>query len=201
MHYEQYEVTDSVINIPIVDNYKDCMRLIKSDLFRVVRKNVSTWYVIKSLFIPFNNTTLIWLRLAQHTKGFFYPVCRYLYAHQCRKHQIDLSPHTKIGYGLLIGHGICMVINKSTIIGNNVNLSQFLNIGSVDKKPAIIGDNVYIGPHVCLVEHVKIGSNSTIGAGAVVTKDVPENATVVGVPAKVLHYDKPGRLVCRRYKI
>jgi serine O-acetyltransferase len=201
MHYEQYEVNDSVINIPIVDNYKDCLKLIKSDMFRARRRPISTWYVIKSVFIPFNNTTLLWFRLSQHLKGFFYPLCRYQFARVSRKYNVDLSPRTKVGYGFYIGHGTCMVINKRTVIGNNVNLSQFLNIGSVDKKPAIIGDNVYIGPNVCLVEHVKIGSNSTIGAGAVVTKDVPDNATVAGVPAKVLHYDKPGRLVCYRYKI
>ena len=102
---------------------------------------------------------------------------------------------TKIGYGFNIGHKICLVVNSGTIIGNNVNISQFDNFGTNHKTPAIIGDNVYIGPHVCLVDDVKIGSNATIGAGAVVTKDVPENATVAGVPAKVLNYDNPGRYI------
>ena len=45
-----------------------------------------------------------------------------------------------------------------------------------------------------------IGNNSTIGAGAVITRDIPENATVAGVPAKVLNYDNPGRYVGFRYK-
>lgn len=76
-----------------------------------------------------------------------------------------------------------------------------MNIGTNYKTPAIIGDNVYIGPNAALVEDVKIGSNSTIGAGAVVTKDVPENATVAGVPAKVLNYNNPGRFVNRRWPI
>ncbi len=94
-----------------------------------------------------------------------------------------------------------MVINGGTIIGNNVNISQFLNIGTNHNKPAIIGNNVYIGPSVCVVEDVKIGNNSSIGAGAVVTKDVPENATVAGVPAKVLNYKNPGRYVNQRWPI
>ena len=88
-----------------------------------------------------------------------------------------------------------MVVNGGTVIGNNVNLSQFLNIGTNHETPAIVGDNVYIGPHVCVVEDVKIGCNSTIGAGAVITRDVPKNATVAGVPAKVLNYNNPGRYI------
>jgi len=107
----------------------------------------------------------------------------------------------KIGYGFYIGHGTSMVINSGVIIGNNVNLSPFLNIGSNHKKPAIIGDNVYVGPHVSIVEHVRIGNNATIGAGAVVTRDVPEGATVAGVPAKVLNYNSPGRYVNRRWPL
>lgn len=51
---------------------------------------------------------------------------------------------------------------------------------------ATIGDNVWIGPNVCIVEDVHIGNNSSVGAGAVVVKDVPDGATVAGVPAKVI---------------
>lgn len=93
-----------------------------------------------------------------------------------------------------------MVINSSTLIGNNVNLSQFLNIGTNHDTPAIIGDNVYIGPNVNIVEDVIVGNNTTIGAGAVVTKDVPESATIAGVPAKVLNYNALGRYINNRYR-
>lgn len=65
----------------------------------------------------------------------------------------------------------------------------------------MIGDNVYIGPNVCIVEDVRVGNNVTIGAGAVVVKDIPENATVVGVPAKVLNYDMPGRYIRHKYNL
>lgn len=76
-------------------------------------------------------------------------------------------------------------------------LGQFLNVGSQYGTPAIIGDNVYFGPFVSLVENVKIGNNVTIGAGAVVTKSIPDNATAAGVPVKVLNYDNPGRFSYR----
>jgi len=111
------------------------------------------------------------------------------------KYGIQIPRTTRIGYGLYIGHGIGIVINGETIIGNNVNISQFLSIGTNKRTPAVIGDNVYIGPNVCIVENVHIGNNATIGAGAVVVKDVPENATVAGVPARVLSYSNPGMYI------
>lgn len=62
------------------------------------------------------------------------------------KYNLDIHYSTQIGYGLYLGHAMCMVIDRRTIIGNNVNLSQFLNVGSNYGKPAVIKDNVYIGP-------------------------------------------------------
>ncbi len=112
---------------------------------------------------------------------------------------IQLPRTTKVGYGLYIGHNGPIVVNPSTVIGNNVNLSQFTTIGSNRGKAAKIGDNVYIGPNVCIVEDVIIGDNVTIGAGSVVTKNIPDNATAVGNYAKVINYNDPGRYVTRRW--
>lgn len=61
--------------------------------------------------------------------------------------------------------------------------------------------NVYIGPNVCLVENVNIESSVTIGAGSVVTKDIPENATAAGNYARVLNYRSPGRYFKNPWKI
>lgn len=91
-------------------------------------------------------------------------------------------------------------MNPTAKIGNNCNLSQFTTIGANEGKAAVIGDNVYIGPSVCLVENVIIGDNVTIGAGAVVVKDVPDDATVAGVPAKIISYKSPGRYINRRWQ-
>lgn len=97
---------------------------------------------------------------------------------------------------MFIGHGGPLIVNPTTVIGNNVNLSQFTTIGANGgRQAAVIGDNVYIGPNVCIIDHVKIGDNATIGAGSVVTKDIPDNATAVGNYAKVIHYNNAGNSV------
>ncbi|MBQ8317526.1 MAG: serine acetyltransferase [Lachnospiraceae bacterium] len=118
-----------------------------------------------------------------------------------KKKHLQIPRNTKIGYGLYIGHGGPVVINPTAIIGNNVNLSQFVTIGSNHGKAAIIGDNTYIGPNVCIVENVIIGDNVTIGAGSVVTKNIPDNATAVGNYAKVINYDNPGRYIKNKCKV
>ena len=102
---------------------------------------------------------------------------------------------------MYIGHCGPVIVNKTAVIGNNVNLSQFTTIGAIDHHGAIIGDNTYIGPNVCVVENVVIGENCTIGAGSVVTKDIPSNATAAGNYAKVLNYNNPGRYVNNRWII
>lgn len=115
--------------------------------------------------------------------------------HLGRVYCIDLPVNTPVGYGLYLGHGMGIVVNPLTRIGNNVNISHFVAIGTNRRTPAIIGDNVYIGPNVSIVEDVVIGNNVTIGAGSVVTRSLPEGCTAVGSPCKPLNFDSPGRYI------
>lgn len=114
---------------------------------------------------------------------------------------IQIHRRATVGYGLYIGHNGPVVVNPTAILGNNVNLSQFTTIGAIDGAAAVIGDNVYIGPACCLIENVHIGDNVTIGAGSVVTKDIPANATAVGNYAKVVNFNNPGRYVRNRWEV
>lgn len=188
----------NIIIIPTAECYKDCFTLIKSDYYRILGKEVSPLYILLRLLCGPFASPLLWFRLCQY-KGLFYFISKFIYRLTSIIHNVYIPSSTKIGYGFYIGHGICIVINEGTIIGNNVNISQFLNIGTNHNTPAKIADNVYVGPGVCIVEDVEIGDSSTIGAGAVVTKDIPANATAVGVPAKVINYDKPGRYTGNRW--
>ena len=186
------------IVIPVAKSYSDCIVLIQSDFFRHYGYKLS---FLKMWLMSYRNASLslsFWLRLSSY-KGWFYFYSRLRLAYVSQKYGLQIHPTTKIGYGLYIGHGFGTIINPNAVIGNNVNLSQFTTIGSNKSKSAIIGNNVYVGPSVCIVEDVSIGSNACIGAGSVVVKDVPASVTVAGVPAKVISENTSERFVNRRY--
>ena len=183
----------------IIKNLCEIYEIIKSDFSRY-GKTPKFLSILINVIFSINHCFVFsfWLRLSSR-KNIFYIIARLMYKKYSRKYGLQIPRQTKIGYGLYIGHGIGIVISPTAKIGNNCNLSQFTTIGSNHNKAATIGDNVYIGPSVCIVEDVIIGNNVTIGAGSVVTKDIPENATVAGVPAKILNYNNPGRYINNRW--
>ena len=166
---------------------------IKSDLYRYEGKWSMQAFAKNFLFNPSFKFTF-WLRCC-NGGGFVRIIGRILHRHYSIKYGLKIPHDTEIGYGFYIAHGLSVVVNNTCKIGNNVTLSQFCSIGATKGKAAEIGDNVYIGPNVSIVEHVLIGDNVSVGAGAVVTKSIPRNATVAGVPAKVLHFKNPGRFI------
>ena len=126
-----------------------------------------------------------WLRLA-NVNGVFLPICWLVHHHLSSKFGIQISRKMNIGESFYIGHGVGVVLNGSAKIGKNVSLHQFVSIGASKGKSAVIDDDVCINPGVCVVEFVKIGKGAIVGAGSVVTKDVPPFSVVVGNPAKVI---------------
>lgn len=190
---------DDII-IPIPNSYSDAITLVKSDYYRYTGSLSSLFGLYLYSFASPSFALNFWLRLSSY-KGWLYPYCRLRLALIARKYGLQIYPGTKIGYGLYIGHGFGTIVNPTAVIGNNVNLSQFTTIGSNEGVSAVIGDNVYIGPSVCIVENVSIGNNATIGAGAVVVKDVPANTTVAGVPAKVISEKQPGRYIMNKWAL
>lgn len=106
---------------------------------------------------------------------------------------IDISIDATIGKGLYIGHFGGIIINNNTVIGDYCNLSQGVTIGKggrgKERGTPIIGTQVYIGPGAKIFGDIKIGNNVAIGANAVVNSDVPDNAVMGGVPAKILSFN------------
>lgn len=188
------------INVYYPECYKDCLDFIISDNYRVTGRMEGAWTLVLRNLRHFDDSVLFWLRLCQY-KGLFFRLFCYIFLRVSKRVNIYIPPMTRIGFGLDIGHGLSMIINGGTIIGSNVSLSHFISIGTNHNTPAIIGDNVYIGPNSSIVEDVCVGSNVTIGAGAVVTKDIPSNATAVGCPAKVRNYNAPARYINNPYPL
>ncbi|KKH16919.1 acyltransferase [Methanosarcina mazei] len=137
-----------------------------------------------------------------------YALCRHLFR-QCGENvNVEKGASFGSGRGIMIGNnsglGINSIVEKATI-GNNVMMGRDVIImsnshkyedcnvpmifqGIKPVKEVIIGDDVWIGHRVIILPGVKIGKGSIIGAGAVVTKDVPDYAIVGGVPAKIIRY-------------
>jgi len=108
---------------------------------------------------------------------------------------IEIHPKAKIGKNLFIDHGMGVVIGETSEIGDNVTIYQSVTLGGISpsinseeqrdvKRHPTLKDNVVVGSGAQVLGSIVVGKNSKIGANAVVTKDVPENAVMVGIPAK-----------------
>ena len=97
---------------------------------------------------------------------------------------------TKVGKGLKYAHPYSTILNAESI-GDNFSFIHCTTIGKKDGRRPRIGNNVTLGCHVAIIGDITIGNNVTIGAGSVVVKDIPDNAVVVGNPARIIKYNSP----------
>ena len=108
---------------------------------------------------------------------------------------IEIHPKAKIGKNLFIDHGMGVVIGETSEIGDNVTIYHAVTLGGISpsidsddqrnvKRHPTLKNNVVVGSGAQVLGPIIVGENAKIGANAVVTKDVPENAVMVGIPAK-----------------
>jgi len=108
---------------------------------------------------------------------------------------IEIHPKAKIGKNLFIDHGMGVVIGETSEIGDNVTIYHSVTLGGISpsidsdsqrdvKRHPTLKNNVVVGSGAQVLGPVVVGENAKIGANAVVTKNVPENAVMVGIPAK-----------------
>lgn len=176
------------IIIPKPQSYRDCFVIAQSDYYRYFGTDAGFIKMFLKTFVSPYFSFNFYLRFASYRNnslrgGVIFWVSKLIKTIIGRRRCLMISKRMPIGYGLYLAHAFGVIINPSAVIGNNCTIRQFVTIGALEGKAASIGDNVYIGPSVSIVEDVVINSNSVVGAGAVVVKDVPESRTVAGVPA------------------
>ena len=108
---------------------------------------------------------------------------------------IEIHPGAQIGKRLFIDHGMGVVIGETAIIGDDCTLYHSVTLGGTSlekgKRHPTLGNNVVIGAGAKVLGPVVLGNNSSVGANSGGIKDVPDNATAVGIPARFSKPDKP----------
>ena len=117
----------------------------------------------------------------------------------------QISSRSSVGEGTIVSAGVIVashtrlgrhvIVNRGALIGHHTSIGDYVTIqpGANIAGACRIGEAAYVGMGAVIVDHVEIGSHSVVGAGAVVIGDVPENVLVVGVPARVVKENVPGK--------
>lgn len=194
--------------------YEDLIYTLYCDFYRQTGKEISKKNVIRYLFSIYREPGFKYvfiLRLCQYLNSkkrnlldkIIFRVLRYKFRKMQYKYGIDIPYITEIKEGFLISHFTGIFINSHVKIGRNCSILQGVTIGNNlykgRKKVAKIGDNVFIGTGAKIIGSVTIGNNVTIGANAVITKDIPDNSVVAGIPAKIIS-NKQSIDINRNYK-
>ena len=139
----------------------------------------------------------IWSHRISHRlwKGGFKLIARWLSQFMRAITGIEIHPGAVIGQNLFIDHGMGVVIGETAEFGNNVTLYHGVTLGGTSlqktKRHPTVGDHVVIGAGAKVLGAITIGSNSRIGANAVVVRSTPADSVVVGVPGQVVLREYP----------
>ncbi len=164
---------------------------LKEDIQTVFREDPAAKGVVEVVFC-YSGLHAIWLHRASswlwHKS--FKTLARFLSQISRFFTGVEIHPGAKIGKRFFIDHGMGVVIGETAEIGNDVLIYQGVVLGGVSqektKRHPTIGDKVVIGAGAILLGPIEVGRGARVGAGSVVIKNVPENATAVGVPGRVI---------------
>lgn len=167
--------------------------LLSSDVGRLLRipNGCASLFLCFSVVLTNRNVCSIYLFRVDVCK-WFRKILSILF--HCNRNIEIIVPREKCGPGLIIYHNLGSII-RAKQVGRNCTISQGVTIGeggswdsTNNENIPTIGDNVLIATNSVVIGNISIGDNSIIGAGSVVTKDVPPKAVVVGNPQKILRY-------------
>lgn len=167
------------------------IEVIKKDLNAVFERDPAATNFIEVLLTYPGLHALIFHRIAHWLRAKGIPVIPRMISHISRFFTgIEIHPGAKIGYGFFIDHGMGVVIGETAVIGNNVTLFQGVTLGGTGKEKGkrhpTLGNNIVVGVGAKILGDIVIGDNVKIGANSVVLESVPPDATVVGVPGRVV---------------
>lgn len=107
---------------------------------------------------------------------------------------VDIHPAARLGRGILVDHATGVVIGETAVVGDNVSILHHVTLGGSGTGKGIrhpqIGHGCLLGAGVCVLGPVKVGDGAKVGAGSVVVQDIPAHSVAVGVPARVVRYEK-----------
>jgi serine O-acetyltransferase len=126
-------------------------------------------------------------RCVQQLGGLQGGIARRFMRREGRRWGYDIHPGAMIGPGLyLTGHPGGVVVSPLAVIGEGCSLSHGVTIGEVDGEAPVLGHNVHVATGAKIIGGVRVGNNVTIGANAVVTRDIEDDTVAAGVPARVI---------------
>ena len=172
------------------------VRSIREDIVNVLRKDPAARHLLEVLLVYPGIHALILHRLSywlwQHK---FKLVARIIALLGRWWTGIEIHPAARIGRRLMIDHGLGIVVGETAQIGDDVTMYHGVTLGGTRwdpvKRHPTVGNNVLLGAGAKVLGAITVGDGVKVGANAVVTRDVPDNVTVVGIPARIIGHSKP----------
>lgn len=180
---------------PPAPSFRQTRALILSDLYRYQGDVRFRSFLKHYVFTPgFKYSSVMrlcgYLRSHKPLRYTLYPFFKYLLLRHRYKYGIAIPEYTRIGPGLFINRFGGVMVNGDAIIGANCNITHGAMLGQLNRGPnagsPILGDDVFLAAGCKVIGRIHIGDRAAVGANAVVTKDVPANGVVGGIPAKLI---------------
>ena len=168
------------------------LRSLRSDFSIIKERDPAARGILEIVFCYPGFQALTIHRISHKLWKYKFPLLPRIFSHLTRfLTGVEIHPGAKIGSGVFIDHGMGVVIGETSEIGNRCLLYQGVTLGGTGKESGkrhpTLEENVVIGAGAKVLGAIHIGTNTRIGAGSVVVKDVEANSTVVGIPGRVVH--------------
>lgn len=165
---------------------------IKEDIIMVHLRDPAARSSVE-IFLCYSGLHAVWFHLIAHYfwKNSYFFLARLISTISRFLTGVEIHPGAKLGKRVFIDHAMSVVIGETAIVGDDVLIYQGVVLGGTstvkEKRHPTVGNGVVIGAGAVVIGNIKIGNASKIGAGSVVLNDVPNGATIVGVPGRIVH--------------